>query len=467
MTRHPMRGVRALACAVVLAVLFSTVATPATAHEQTTTYTYYVDVTKTREVPKYKTVTESVRVPPLTKPGMVPAYNYKTERVRVAPFKKTETVYNYDLVCVYGICYNVRIPPYAITLPVYKYENQKVRVPPFTKPGMVPAYNYRDVTKRVRDGTRTETYTVSEERTGTRPVDHDHSTPTPTPTPTVQPGPTTTPDGGGTPPTPVGSPCPAGQTYATARFSPTPSRLLVGYNTPEPPDGFRWKNEHATPTYACFSLERKPVDITKRVIGGIEYTIRNGKRYLEVAQDHVESAAETAAKATVTATITALEATDRFLERTLCSFGGQGAVTVGVAAAGGAYVASQAAVTATAAAVLAAATTATVVGAAVTLAILAYCEVKANTGDDDSAPDTDDTPDPTPTVTATPTATPAPTPTALPVLRKFPRVNSDTHYIMASQDAAAAARHAQENNCVARGRWAVPTGRIIYVCPRG
>ncbi len=128
----------------------------------TETYTYEVDVTKTREVPVYKWV---------------------SLKVRVAPFTETYTYYPpCELIVLWGQAVNYCPPGETRTRPVYNYKSGK----PF----------------QVQTGTRTETYTVTETRTGTRTIHTPHDElpdppnpnlpcggATPCPTPTVQPTP--------------------------------------------------------------------------------------------------------------------------------------------------------------------------------------------------------------------------------------------------------------------------------------
>ncbi len=106
------------------------------------TYNYEVDVPKTKEVPVYTWVSLRVRVAPFTK--TVPVYG---------PGTVTECVtINEQHVC-YGVPGIVQVG--TKTVPVYNYKTGE----PF----------------RVQTGTKIETYTVTETRTGTRRVHTPHT----------------------------------------------------------------------------------------------------------------------------------------------------------------------------------------------------------------------------------------------------------------------------------------------------
>ena len=112
----------------------------------------------------------------------------------------------------------------------------------------------------------------------------------------------------------------------------------------------------------------------KTVINGAEFIVRNGKLVLEVAEDHVLSAAETAAKAAADSAITALEATDRYLKTTLCSATGAGVTTIAAGTAG--HFAGKTATIARIAATVSLATPpgiGTAIGIGIGIAIVAYC----------------------------------------------------------------------------------------------
>ena len=143
----------------------------ASAHPPTTeSYSYWVEVEKTRQIP---------------------AYNYRDQRVRVAPFSKVVqvSVYNYE---------NRRsCHPFAGCSTV------RVRVAPFTKSKTVVAYNYETKKVRVAPFTRPYTYTGYEKKTGIRQVHDPHYEP-PAPAATAAPEPTAQPQ----PPAPAATAAP-------------------------------------------------------------------------------------------------------------------------------------------------------------------------------------------------------------------------------------------------------------------
>ncbi len=130
------------------------------------TYTYEVEVEKTREVPVYK---------------------YTIQQVRVPPFQER---YTYKPPCV-TVIINGQAGTYC----------------PPSETRYRPVYNYKTEYKRVQTGTKTETYTVTETRTGIRMRHDAHYEPPPTPKPTAKPTakPTVNVDPPPTPkPTPTG-----------------------------------------------------------------------------------------------------------------------------------------------------------------------------------------------------------------------------------------------------------------------
>ncbi|MCQ3809437.1 MAG: hypothetical protein KTV68_02670 [Acidimicrobiia bacterium] len=193
----------------------------ASAHEPTIeTYTYEVDVEKTRQVPVYTWVDE-----PIMATREVPVYRYFTGRVRVSPYWEK---YTYRLPCETIIIGNevgtYCPPPKTSWRQVYNYQRVTKRVQTGTRTETYDTGRTRRVQEQT--GTRTETYTTTETRTGTRQVHDPHYEPTPTATPDPAP-----------------APCPEGTKRHPATkgcySAPTPTRESVicptGYQAPPLP----------------------------------------------------------------------------------------------------------------------------------------------------------------------------------------------------------------------------------------
>ena len=294
--------------------------------------------------------------------------------------------------------------------------------------------------------------------------------------------------------------CPAGQ-YSSPPGSPgvVVVDIYTGEYIPEDTPQYgtvitnrgiagEWRKVSSNPDcYQAVRLEGGSTNLLSIVVDGVTYLYESGRVLIGGAvfivnptpqgfslglvisgqKDRVLSAKEKAVKEA----IEALEATDRFLHRTLCNE--VGGFVVGVTTGG----AGIAATTPAGQAILTAAgvstgTAAVVLGVA-SGGVAGYCFAKHLTSDSDSDSDDDsdsDSDSGTTTPTATPTATPTPTATRHPVCGVAPSngvIQGYPSYNRLRCGPTQWKEAADSSECTAVGLWKIADGEMLYICARG